>query len=172
MKVIMGCNLLVSNGIMNLYNMKVISMKQLFFIFILTFTLNAQNHKAVFDCSSNNFDHLQSRIALIEKTASMMQVNRDTIDFILLIHSGCTPIAAIIPENLVKASEVGFITNIQSKLEKLHEKYKVNIVLCELAMKNSDIEKDEVLSFIKFSPNSFIDAISLQNRGYAMMSFK
>lgn len=163
---------LVYSAIMNFYRIKVASVKELFFIFVLTLTLNAQDHKAVFDCSSKNFDYLQSRIALIEKTASMIKANKERIDFVLLIHSGCTPIAAVIPENLVKPSQVGFITNIQSKLEDLHLRHKVKIVLCELAMKNSDIEKDEVLSFIEFSPNSFMDAISLQNRGYALMTFK
>ena len=138
----------------------------------LMVSLKATEYKAVFDCSSKNFNYLQSRIALIEKTASMMKEGGGAMDFVLLIHSGCTPISAIIPENLVKESEVGFITNIQSKLEQLHKNHKVKIVLCELAMKHADMEKDEVLPFISFSPNSFIDAISLQNRGYALMTFK
>lgn len=147
-------------------------MKQLMVMCALLFSMYGTEYKAVFDCSSKNFDYLQSRISLIEKTVSMIQAKKDTTDFTLLIHSGCTPISAVIPENLVKPSEVGFITNIQSKLEVLHKKYKVKILLCELAMNNADMEKDEVLSFITFTPNSFIDAIGLQNRGFAMMTFK
>ena len=147
-------------------------MKLLSVIFILMTWVFSQEYKAVFDCSSNNFNFLQSRIALIEKTASMIQKKGDTANFVLLIHSGCTPIAAMIADSMVKPKEAEYVSNIQSKLQLLHNKYKVDIRLCELAMNNAEMEKDEVLDFITFTPNSFIDAISLQNKGFAMMSFK
>jgi intracellular sulfur oxidation DsrE/DsrF family protein len=41
------------------------------------------------------------------------------------------------------------------------------IVVCEIAMQRSDVQRENIVAFAEIEENVFVNSIALQNRGYA-----
>lgn len=145
------------------------------YIFLLLLTISisqAKEYKAVFDCSSKNAAFVTSRMFLIERTMDMIEQNGDTVEFALTIHGGCAPIVSKNFDEVVDEKDIQHVKRSQEQLIRLSKEKGVKITVCAMSLNANTIEKEEVLEFVKISPNSFIDTIRYQNDGYALMSFK
>ena len=73
---------------------------------------------------------------------------------------------------LVADEDVAEIEQAQTYLKSLSQRNNVKIIVCKMSLASNAIDPKDVLKFIEISPNSFLDTIAYQNRGYAIMTFK
>lgn len=136
-------------------------------------TAYAQEYKAVFDCSSSDADYIKSRMWLVGKTMDMIEAKGDKATFVITLHGGCVPmIASSYKDIVVDDEEAESLSVAQMRIKMLAEKRGVRVIACAMSLDANGIDKKEVLPFVSVSPNSFIDTIGYQNKGYALMSFK
>ncbi|MBE0513695.1 DsrE family protein [Sulfurimonas sp.] len=148
-------------------------MKHLFFILSVIITaLQAQEYKAVFNCNANDMQYIASRMVLVERTMDMIEKNGDIPKFAITIHGGCAPIVSKNYDEIVlDEKDLGSIELSQKQLIKL-AKRGVEIVVCAMSLNANTIQKEDVIPSVKISPNSFLETISYQNNGYALMVFE
>lgn len=138
----------------------------------LTSVLSAQQYKAVFNCNSNDMQYVASRMVLVERTMDMIEKNGDTTKFAMTIHGGCAPIVSKNYDEIVlNEKDLASIDLSQKQLVKLAKKG-VEIVVCAMSLNANTIDESDVIPSVKISPNSFIETISYQNNGYALMVFE
>lgn len=129
-------------------------------------------NKAVFDCAAKDLNYINSRLQLMERThLDFAELNQKS-DFILTIHSHCTPIVSSNAEFFYTESDTKTIASIQKQLKKLQLSYNVEIRVCEIALNHFGILKSDLLDKVKTTKNSFMDVIQLQNQGYALFPLK
>lgn len=125
----------------------------------------AETTKAVFDCASKDMKFVASRMFLIEESAKELKAKNTPYDFVLTVHSGCTPIVTEeIGDDEVKKS-------ISQRLKKMHQEYGLKIEACEIAMDRFGIEKTDLPEYIGTVRNSITRVIQLQNNGYAFIPY-
>lgn len=148
-------------------------MKHLFFILsVIIYTLQAQEYKAVFNCNANDMQYVTSRMVLVERTMDMIEKNGDTPKFAITIHGGCAPIVSKnYDEIILDKNDLDSIELSQKQLIKLADRG-VEITVCAMSLNANTIPKEDVISSVKISPNSFLETISYQNNGYALMVFE
>jgi len=147
-------------------------MRHIALLVIFFAMVQAQEYKAVFDCSSEDPRYILSRMNLVEKTMTMIESNGDKVNFALTLHGGCVPMVSKAYDEIVDDQDMIYVKKAQETLERLSKREGVKIVVCAMSLENNGIERDEVLLFVDISKNSFIDTIAYQNRGYAIMTFK
>ena len=144
-----------------------------FMIIIVTLgILQAEEYKAVFDCSSDNASYIKSRMWLVGKTLDMIEKKGDTAKFVITLHGGCVSMVSKLYDEIVDEADEADIKKAQEYLGELVKKKKVKVIACAMSLNANAIETKEVLPFVVISDNSFIDTIYYQNRGYALMTFK
>ena len=144
-----------------------------FMIIIVTLgILQAEEYKAVFDCSSDNASYIKSRMWLVGKTLDMIEKKGDTGKFVITLHGGCVSMVSKLYDEIVDEADEADIKKAQEYLGELVKKKKVKVIACAMSLNANAIETKEVLPFVVISDNSFIDTIYYQNRGYALMTFK
>ncbi len=146
-------------------------LRALLFAVLCLGTVEAQTYKAVFDCSSDDADYIKSRMWLVGKTMDMIEAKGDKADFVITLHGGCVPMVSNEYKEIVEDEDIKSIGKAQDYLRDLATKRKVRVIACAMSLASNAIEIKEVLPFVKIVPNSFIDTIGYQNRGYAMMPF-
>ena len=129
---------------------------------------NLHVNKAVFDCSAKDLSYIASRLRLIERTAENFKSEGEGSDFVLTIHSSCTPIVSNDAVILSSGTQQNLLKIIQKQLTSLMDKQKVDVRVCEIALEAHGIEKDEIMFGVHTTKNSFMDVIRLQNSGYAL----
>ncbi|MDY0116863.1 MAG: hypothetical protein RBR59_04715, partial [Sulfurimonadaceae bacterium] len=128
-------------------------LKNLFFVLFLAFSTsyakeNTITNKAVFDCAAKDLTYIATRLQLIEKTyLDFAELNQKS-DFILTIHSHCTPIVSNDALFFYTEKESEVIKNIHKQLKKLSLSYHVEIRACEIALKHFNIDKSDLLQEI------------------------
>ena len=147
------------------------ALSRLSLTFLSAITLNAASYKAVFDCSSDNMRYVKSRMWLIGKTMEMFKSQGDTLDAVLTIHGGCSAITSKAYDDVVDDEDEQTAKAAQDWLKKLDKKG-VRVIVCAMSLEAHDIDPKEVLPFVHISPNSYLDTIKYQNRGYALMPLK
>ena len=149
-------------------------MLKLFLLFNLLFisVVQAQEYKVVYDCSSADARYIKSRMWLIGKTMDMITEQGDTNKVVLTLHGGCVAMISQDYDMIVPDEDVETIEKAQEYLKSLSKRKNVKIIVCSMSLSANAIEKKDVLPFINISKNSFIDTISYQNKGYALMTFK
>jgi len=148
-------------------------MKAIVLIFFISLgVIQAQEYKAIFDCSSSNSAFIASRMMLIERTMNMIKQRGDTVDFALTIHGGCTRMTSDSLNEILAEDEINNIQRAKESITRLSKIKGVKIIVCAMSLNAATIDQEDVLPFIEISENSFIDTIGYQNRGYALMTFK
>jgi len=140
-------------------------------ILCLSFTMAQPTqpiNRAVFDCSAEDMGYILTRMRLIERTARDFREAKEPYDFVLTIHSQCTPIASKESLDYVDEKQIKLLKNIQAQLIKLIKEYKVDIRVCQIALNAHGLEPKTLLPNITVTKNSFLDVIRLQNSGYAL----
>lgn len=143
-------------------------------IVLLLTMLNADksvNAKAVFDCTSGDMRYVAGRIKLIGATAGDIAKLGQTPKFVLTVHSGCVPLMVSHPEDYMEEGGAELVSKAQLMLQDAMGKYDIEVRVCEIAMEAWGIGREELLTWAKTTPNSFVDTIALQNEGYALMLF-
>lgn len=144
-----------------------------FLILIITLgAAQAEEYKAVFDCSSSDASYIKSRMWLVGKTLDMIEKKGDTTKFVITLHGGCVPMVSNVYDEIVADEDESDIKKAQEYLKHLAKEKGVKIIACAMSLNAQAIEKKEVLPFVTISDNSFIDTIHYQNKGYALMTFK
>ncbi len=145
------------------------------YLVILIFTLNtvqAEEYKAVFDCSSSDASFIKSRMWLIGKTLDMIEKKGDKADFVITLHGGCVAMISTVYDEIVDEEDEETIKKAQEILTRLVKEKNVKVIVCAMSLASNTLERKEVLPFVTISENSFIDTIYYQNKGYALMTFK
>jgi intracellular sulfur oxidation DsrE/DsrF family protein len=146
--------------------------KYIFLVIGLVSFVQAQEYKSVFDCSSSDARFVMTRMNLIERTMNMIEKDGDKANFAITLHGGCVPMVSDVYDEIVPDEDMSYIKKAQESITRLAENRKVKIIVCAMSLNAHAIDKKEVLPFIQISKNSFIDTIYLQNKGYALMTFK
>lgn len=141
-------------------------------LFLLLGALEAKEYKAVFDCSSSDAGYIKSRMWLIDKTISMIESKGDSAKFAITLHGKCVAMVSQDYEMIVPDEDVADIKKAQEYLQTLINDKGVKVTVCAMSLNNNALEQEDVLENINISPNSFLDTISYQNDGYALMTFK
>jgi intracellular sulfur oxidation DsrE/DsrF family protein len=134
-------------------------------VLMMTTLWGAESSKAVFDCANKDLKYISSRMFLIEESAKELKAKKMPYDFVLTIHSGCTPIIT---------EEIGddeMKKGISQRLKTLHYQYGVKIEACEIAMERFGIEKSDLPEYVGSVRNSITRVIELQNSGYAFIPY-
>ncbi len=148
-------------------------MKKIILMTLLTLiSLQAQEYKVIFDCSSGDAHYIKSRMWLVGKTMDMIEKRGEKVDVALTLHGSCVPMVSKEFDMVVADEDVEEIQKAQEYLIGLSKRENVKIIACAMSLANNAIEQDEVLKFVEISPNSFIETIAYQNSGYAIMTFK
>ena len=135
-------------------------------------SLQAQEYKVIFDCSSGDAQYIKSRMWLVGKTMDMIEQRGDKVDVALTLHGSCVSMVSTEFDMIVADEDVVDIQKAQDYLIGLSKRKNVKIIACAMSLAGNAVEKKEVLKFVEISPNSFIDTIAYQNSGYAIMTFK
>ena len=146
--------------------------KYLITLIIAFSSLQAEEYKAVFDCSSGNASYIKSRMWLVGKTLDMIEKRGDTAKFVLTLHGGCVAMASTVYDEIVDEEDEAVIKKAQESLIRLAKEKGVKVIVCAMSLSANTIERKEVLPFVSISENSFIDTIHYQNKGYALMTFR
>jgi len=146
--------------------------KYLITLIIAFSSLQAEEYKAVFDCSSGNASYIKSRMWLVGKTLDMIEKRGDTTKFVLTLHGGCVAMASTVYDEIVDEEDEAVIKKAQESLIRLAKEKGVKVIVCAMSLSANTIERKEVLPFVTISENTFIDTIHYQNKGYALMTFK
>ena len=141
-------------------------------LLMLVGVVQANEYKAVFDCSSSDSSFIKSRMWLVGKTIDMIEKRGDTATVALTLHGGCVQMVAQDYEMITADEDMKNIEKAQNYLISLSQRNNVKIIACAMSLNANAIEKSDVLPFIEVSENSFIDTIGYQNSGYALMTFK
>lgn len=147
-------------------------MRHVWILLLLLSTLQAQEYKAVFDCSSSDAHFIKSRMWLVGKTVDMIEQQGDKATVAITLHGGCVAMVSEDYDMIVADEEIADIKKAQEYLIGLSQRKNVKIITCAMSLASNAIEKDDVLPFVSISENSFIDTIGYQNSGYALMTFK
>ncbi|MDF1876223.1 DsrE family protein [Sulfurimonas sp. SAG-AH-194-L11] len=149
-------------------------MKKLLILFMLLFAISieAQEYKVVFDCSSGDAAYIKTRMWLIGKTIDMFEKDGDSVDVALTLHGSCVAITSMNYELIVPDEDMDNIKKAQEYLVSLSKRKNIAMTVCAMSLAKNAIIKDDVLPFMHISPNSYLDTIKYQNDGYALMSFK
>jgi intracellular sulfur oxidation DsrE/DsrF family protein len=102
----------------------------------------------------------------------MIKEQGDTVKAALTIHGGSTPLVTKSIEEHVAKEDVIHLKKAQEFIAKLANNKEVEITACQISLNRHQIEKKEVVDYVKISPNSFIETIAYQNDGYALMTLK
>ena len=143
----------------------------LFIVLFCTTMVQANDYKVVFDCSSGDAEYIKSRMWLVGKTIDMFEKDGDNVDVALTLHGSCVAMTSMNYELLVPEKDMKNIEKAQEYLVSLSKRKNVTVTACAMSLARSAIIKDDVLSFIHISPNSYLDTIKYQNNGYALMHF-
>jgi intracellular sulfur oxidation DsrE/DsrF family protein len=146
--------------------------KSIAIFLMLLGAVQAQEYKAVFDCSSDDARFILSRMNLIELTAKMIEKRGDQTSFAITLHGGCVPMVSKEFREVVWDEDAIYIQKAQETITRLSKRKDFEIVACAMSLENNGLEQEDVLPFVRISPNSFIDTIGYQNDGYALMTFK
>lgn len=125
----------------------------------------AETVRAVFDCAAKDMKFVASRMFLIEESAKEFRNRQQPFEFVLTVHSGCTPI--VTDEQGDDETKKG----ISRRLKTLSQVYGVKIEACEIAMERFGIEKNDLPAHIGSVRNSITRVIELQNAGYALIPY-
>jgi len=137
----------------------------------LALSLSAtEPYRAVFDCSSGDMNFVKSRFWLIQSVAEELDDKEIKHDFVLTIHSKCTPVVAKDLSGF-KDKKRKAIKKIQDRLSLLAEIYNVKIEACDIALMAHNLLKEDILDFVSITPNSITRVIELQNKGYALIPY-
>ena len=134
--------------------------------------LQAQEYKAVFDCSSSDAHYIKTRMWLIDKTMSMIEKQGNKADFVITLHGSCVPMVSKLYDMVIDDKDIQDTKKAQQYLTHLVKDRGVKVVVCAMSLVSNAIDKEDVLDFVHISENSFIDTIAYQNDGYALMTFK
>ncbi len=135
-------------------------------------TVQANEYKAVFDCSSGNSSYIKSRMWLVGKTMDMIEEKGDTASVALTLHGKCVPMVSKSFDEVVDDKDIANTKEAQKWLIELSKRPNVKVIACSMSLQANDIDEESVLPFITISENSFIETIKYQNEGYALMTFK
>jgi len=124
----------------------------------------AASQKAVFDCAAGNTKYVQSRMYLIEETAKELEMNETPYEFVITIHSKCTPIVD-------KNDKDKHVQAIHKRLKTLTSDYNVKVKVCKIAADRFGYERSDIPSYIDIVQNSITEVIKLQNDGYAFIPY-
>jgi len=147
-------------------------MRYIVLLLMLLGVVQAKEYKVVFDCSSSDARFILSRMNLVEKTMMMIEKNGDQVNVVLTLHGGCVPMVSKEYSEVVADEDLIYVKKAQETITRLSKKENIEIVSCAMSLEGNGLEKEDVLSFVRISDNSFIDTIEYQNRGYAIMVFK
>lgn len=147
-------------------------MKYITTVLILLGTVQAQEYKSVFDCSSDDARFILGRMNLIEKTMVMIEERGGKAKFALTLHGGCVPMVSKAYEEVIYDEDQPYIKKAQETIIRLSMRKDFEVVACAMSLEHNGLEQKDVLPFVRISPNSFIDTVGYQNDGYALMMFK
>lgn len=85
-------------------------------LFLFLSVANAREYKSVFDCSSSDAQYVASRMALVEKTMSMMQKGGDDTKFALTLHGDCVAMVSKSYEEITADEDMKYVKKAQDKL--------------------------------------------------------
>jgi intracellular sulfur oxidation DsrE/DsrF family protein len=125
--------------------------------------------RAVWDVTTGDARRFCDRLALIIDAAQQFKVNGVEADFVILLHSGATQFAA----RTLKGTK--FDGPDAPELSGAHEllvRFAAaggRIEVCAIAMERSAIAAGNVIPCAVIERNVFVNAVALQNRGYAYM---
>jgi len=134
--------------------------------------LQAQEYKAVFDCSSGDAHYIKTRMWLINKTMNMIEEKGNKADFVITLHGSCVPMVSELYDMVIDDDDIEDTKKAQQYLTHLAKDRGVKVVACAMSLVSNAIDQEDVLDFVQISENSFIDTIAYQNDGYALMTFK
>lgn len=134
------------------------------FVFLSTINAEVPTQKAVFDCANGDMKFVTSRMWLIEQSAKEFKQKGIPYDFVLTIHSKCTPIVN-------KNTKKKVVKNIQKRLAKLSNNYNVKVEACGIAVERFEYKKSDLPDFMGVVKNSITRVIELQNSGYAFIPY-
>lgn len=134
------------------------------FVVMISSLMAADTYKAVFDCANGNMKFVNSRMWLIEESVKELSAKKTDYDFVLTIHSKCTPIVK-------KSTDDEMVKSIHKRLKNLSEKHNVKIEACEIALNRWKIGEDDRLPFVDTVKNSITRVIKLQNDGFALIPY-
>ncbi len=148
-------------------------MRQIVLLLLLSFgALQAQEYKAVFDCSSSDAHYIKSRMWLVGKTIDMIEKKGEKATVAITLHGGCVAMVSQDYDMIVADEDMQEIKKAQEYLVALSKRKNVEIVVCAMSLASNAIDHQDVLPFVAIAENSFINTIGYQNRGYALMTFK
>ncbi|MDM5271659.1 DsrE family protein [Sulfurovum sp. zt1-1] len=134
--------------------------------------VEANEYKAVFDCSSGNSAYIKSRMWLVGKTMDMIEEGGNTTSVVLTLHGKCVPMVSKTFDEVVDDKDIANTKEAQKWLVELAKRKNVKVIACSMSLQSNDIDTDDVLPFVTISDNSFVETIKYQNEGYALMTFK
>ena len=146
--------------------------KLMLFLLMLGSFVQAKEYKVVFDCSAKDARFVMGRMILIERTINMIKEQGDSALVALTLHGGCVAMVSRNYDEIVDDADMDYIQKAQESISRLKKEKNVEVIVCAMSLNANTIDEDDVLPFVKITPNSFIDTIGYQNDGYALMSFK
>ena len=122
--------------------------------------------KAVWDFTTGDERRFRDRLELVIDAAQEFRRRSIAFDFVLLLHGPATQFAAR------KLGSTKFAEADLSAAHALMQRFcdlGGRIEVCRIAMERSGIAEDNVIACAVIERNVFVNAVALQNRGYAYL---
>ncbi|HEO98987.1 MAG TPA: hypothetical protein ENO02_06790 [Epsilonproteobacteria bacterium] len=151
-------------------------MKRLFLILVIFVEfLSAEGvvKKALFALTTSDVSTLENRLIKgVAFNAAHYQSVNAKLDMIVVIHGGAYKFfVKDISKTKCKADPAfqAKAKEIQEKLASLSKTYNITFYMCGVGMKAREIEKENILEFVKVAPSAMVALIDAQNDGYALV---
>ena len=120
--------------------------------------------RAVWDFTTGDARRFRDRLELVIDAAEQFRQQDIAADFVILLHGGATQFAArTLAGTKFEPQDLSGAHVLLRRLVELGGRIEV----CRIAMDRSAIAPDNILDCVATEHNVFVNAIALQNRGYA-----
>ena len=125
--------------------------------------------RAVWDFTTGDARRFLDRLNLVIDAAEDFRRRGIAVDFVVLLHGHATQFAArTLSATKFEASDAPDLAPVHARLERFSE-LGGRIEVCGIALERSAIARDNVVACAVVERNVFVNAVALQNRGYAYM---
>jgi intracellular sulfur oxidation DsrE/DsrF family protein len=125
--------------------------------------------RAVWDFTTGDARRFLDRLELVIDAAEDFRQRGIAVDFVLLLHGHATQFAARrLAGTKFEAADAPNLGPIHARLQRFTE-VGGRIEVCGIALERSAIAADNVVGCALVERNVFVNAVALQNRGYAYM---
>lgn len=153
--------------------MKVILLMLLFFGLLYA---EDETKKVVYDLTTKDVAKFEKTILKgITAHKAYFESNLQELEVTIVIHGDAYKFFVKDPKTTIYKDDTKLLANyseLKKRIHSLMDTYEVEFLMCGAAMPRKELQKNQIVEYVKIIPNSTIGLITKQNEGYAYIPAK